>query len=76
MLYRFLLNGKSIDRRGELAACKFAASVPADTTVLLFQEVPENGVKLTLIDSCKVSDIWDVPERSYQQRVMNNLKKK
>lgn len=76
MLYRFLLNGQSIDRRGELAACKFAASVPADTMVLLFQEASKNSEKLKLIDSCKVSDIWDVPQRSYQQRVMNNLKKK
>ena len=76
MLYRFLLNGKSIDRRGELAACKLAATVPANTTVLIFKNKVESDVKLTLVDSCKVSDIWDVPERSYQQRVMNNLKKK
>jgi hypothetical protein len=75
MLYRFQLNGKSIDRHGELAACKFAASVPPETVVLIFKK-PQSDAELDFVDSCKVSDIWDVPERSYQQRVMNNLKKK
>lgn len=69
MKYRFLMNGQSIDRDNEINAKKFACSVPTDTPVLIFDEEK-------WIDSCKVSDIWELPNDSYQERISKKLTKK
>jgi hypothetical protein len=68
MTYRFLLNGHVIDK-DERNAKIFAASVPVDTAVLIF-------VNEELIDKGKVSDIWDLPNESYQEKLNNKIHKK
>jgi hypothetical protein len=68
MTYRFLLNGQAIDK-DERNAKIFAASVPVDTAVLIF-------VNEELIDKGKVSDIWDLPNESYQEKLNNKIHKK
>jgi len=69
MKYRFLMNGQSIDRDNEINAKKFACSIPTETSVLIFDEGK-------FIDSCKVSDIWELPNDSYQERISKKLTKK
>ena len=69
MTYRFLMNGQAIDRENEKTAKRFACSIPTETSVLIFDEGK-------FIDSCKVSDIWELPNESYQARISKKLTKK
>ena len=69
MIYRFLLNNKTIDRSGEVSAKRFAVSVPADTPIIII-----DGEKA--IDHGKVEDFWEVSRGSCQERIMNRLTKK
>lgn len=68
MTYRFLLNGQAI-YKDERDAKIFAASIPADTPVLVFE-------KNILIDKGKVSDIWDLPNESYMEKLNKKIQKK
>jgi hypothetical protein len=68
MTYRFLLNGHVIDKE-ERDAKIFAASIPADTPVLVFG-------KNELIDKGCVCDIWDLPNESYQKKLNRKIHKK
>ena len=69
MTYRFLMNGQAIDRENEKTAKRFACSIPTETPVLIFDEEK-------CIETCKVSDIWELPNESYQDRISKKLTKK
>jgi hypothetical protein len=69
MKYRFNYNGYTIEREGARSAKRFATSVPPDTQVEIFE-----GSKL--IDKCRVEDIWNLPNESYQKKLNRKIHKK
>ncbi|MEA3464274.1 MAG: hypothetical protein U9R14_04350 [Patescibacteria group bacterium] len=63
-------DGRVVEKEDYDSAKEFGKTIDPSTTVWIYDE------DWNFIEECKVSDIWDFSNESYQQRVSNQLKKK